>query len=71
MRRPTLVIDASVAVKWLLPEDGREEALRLQDLYQDEKIDLIAPSLLGVEVANVLWKRARRGDLTSAAALRC
>ena len=27
MRRPTLVVDASVAVKWILPEDGHEEAI--------------------------------------------
>lgn len=71
MERPASVVDASVAVKWLLPEDGREHALRLQDLYQEEKIDLIAPSLLAVEVANVLWKRARRGDLSPETALRC
>jgi predicted nucleic acid-binding protein len=71
MPRPTLVVDASVAVKWVLPEDGREEALRFQEQYQEEKIDLIAPPLLLAEVANVLWKRARRGDLTPHDARRC
>ena len=71
MPRPTLVVDASVAVKWILPEDGHEEAVLLQDQYQDEKIDLIAPTLLIAEVANVLWKRARRGELTAHDAQRC
>ena len=71
MSRPSLVVDASVAVKWILPEDGHEEAILLQDQYQDEKIDLIAPALLAAEVANVLWKRARRGDLTPDDAQRC
>ena len=71
MRRPTLVVDASVAVKWILPEDGHKEAIRIQDKYQDEKVDLISPYLVVAEVANVLWKRERRGDLTAVAAQRC
>ena len=71
MRRPTLVVDASVAVKWILPEEGQEEALRLQENYQDEEIDLVAPYLVIAEVANVLWKRERRGDLNASAARRC
>ena len=71
MLRPTLVVDASTAVKWLLPEVGREAALRIQELFQDEEIDLIAPYLLVAEIANVLWKRVRRGDLDGATARRC
>jgi predicted nucleic acid-binding protein len=71
MPRPTLVVDASVAIKWILPEDGHEEALRIQDKFQDEEVDLIAPYLVVAEVANVLWKRERRGDLTALAAQRC
>jgi predicted nucleic acid-binding protein len=71
MPRPTLVVDASVAVKWILPEEGHEKALRLQEEYQDERIDLIAPYLIVAEVANVLWKRERSGDLNAAAARRC
>jgi predicted nucleic acid-binding protein len=59
MRRPTLVVDASVAVKWILPEEGHKEAIRIQDKFQDEKVDLISPYLVVAEVANVLWKRAR------------
>lgn len=44
MDKGTLVMKASAAVKWILPEDGREEAPRLQETYQDDEIDLIAPS---------------------------
>ena len=46
-------------------------ALLLQEKYQDEQIDLIAPHLIIAEVANVLWKRVRRGDLIPRAAERC
>lgn len=54
----TIVVDASVALKWVLDEPGRVEA----DALLDE--DLAAPSLWLVEAANALWRLARRGDLT-------
>lgn len=50
------VVDASVAVKWVIMEDGREEARRFL-LTND---DLIAPEFLVVEVANVLRKKIAR-----------
>jgi len=56
-----LVIDASVAVKWLLPETHQAEARRiLTSSYTRSAPDLIWP-----EVGNVLWKQWRRGDLTA------
>jgi predicted nucleic acid-binding protein len=64
-------VDASVAVKWILPEPGSERALLLQERYADEDVDLVAPVLLVSEVGNVLWKRHRRGELTASEAQRC
>jgi predicted nucleic acid-binding protein len=55
----TLVVDASVAAKWVLPEAGSAEAAALRT--QDS--DLIAPSLVVAEIGNALWKSAMRGDL--------
>ncbi len=71
MNRPAYVVDASVAVKWVLPEEDQARAFRLQEMYQDEEIDLLAPYLLIAEVASVLWKRVRRGELPQPAAIRC
>ena len=71
MSVPTLVVDASVAVKWVLPEPESEPALRIQEEFQDEKLDLVAPHLLISEAGNVLWKRVRRGDLDARSAQRC
>lgn len=56
----TLVIDASVAVKWVVEEEGTREALELL-----RKAKLIAPDLLAAECANILWKKARRGELST------
>lgn len=59
----TLVLDASVAVKWAMPSVGEpltEESLRLFALYRDGKIDFVVPDVFWAEVGNVLWKGARR-----------
>jgi predicted nucleic acid-binding protein len=50
-----LIVDASVAVKWIVAEPLREEALDL--LGQN---DLVAPELLLAEVRNALVNRVRR-----------
>ncbi len=60
----TLVIDASIAVKWVVEEDGTPEALVLR-----QKAKLIAPELLVAECANILWKKVQRGELLKAEAL--
>jgi predicted nucleic acid-binding protein len=56
----TFVIDASIAVKWVVEEEGTAEALRL--LGQSR---LIAPELLVAECANILWKKVRRDELSN------
>ena len=64
MSDEALVIDASIAVKWLVEEDGTPQALALR-----RRARLIAPDLLTAECANILWKKARRGELTKEEAL--
>ena len=54
------VVDASVAVKWLLPEEHSATALRLVA----GPAELLAPELLWVETDAALRKRLRRGDLS-------
>lgn len=55
-----LVVDASVALKWALAEDGSAEATAL--IARDE---LLAPDLLLIECANVLTMRVRRRFMTA------
>ena len=57
-----LVVDASVAIKWLHDEDGSREAGAL--LTRGDH--LIAPDLIVPEVCNVTWKMVRRGMMTAA-----
>jgi predicted nucleic acid-binding protein len=56
------VVDASVAVKWLIAETFSDQAVRLLD----QKLTLVAPELLFAEAANALWVICRRGDITKA-----
>jgi predicted nucleic acid-binding protein len=53
-----MIVDASVAIKWLVPEDGSELANEL--LLQGE---LIAPDLVAAEISNAIWKKWGRGEL--------
>ena len=54
----TFVIDASVAIKWVIEEPGTKEALDLR------RHRLLAPDLLIPECANILWKKVRRKELS-------
>jgi predicted nucleic acid-binding protein len=56
-----IVVDASVAAKWLLPEAHSEDAARL--LRGDR--ELWAPDLIWAELGNVLWKKWRLGELSA------
>jgi predicted nucleic acid-binding protein len=60
----TLVIDASIALKWVVEEESTSAALALR-----QRAKLIAPELLVAECANVLWKKVRRDELSKEEAL--
>jgi predicted nucleic acid-binding protein len=60
----TLVVDASIVVKWVIEEEGTPQALALRG-----RAKLIAPELLVAECANILWKKVRRNELSNDEAL--
>jgi predicted nucleic acid-binding protein len=60
----TYVIDASIAVKWVVEEDGTANALVLRN-----RMKLIAPELLVAECANIFWKKVQRDELKQEEAL--
>ncbi len=55
------VVDASVVVKWFVPEIHSDAARRLLVLPHE----YVAPDLLFAETANTIWKKTRRGELTA------
>src|SRR5262245_14538280 len=58
------VVDASVGMKWFVPEIHADVAQRLQDPVHQ----LHVPTLFDVELANTTWKKLRRGELSLAEA---
>ena len=57
----TIVVDASVAVKWVIPEVLSDQAESLRG--QADR--LLAPDLLFPEAANALWKKLIRREITT------
>jgi len=60
-----LVVDASVAVKWLVDEIDHTSARAIL-VAGDE---LVAPEFVLAEVGNVLWKKLRRGEVSEPQAI--
>ncbi|MEW6123603.1 MAG: type II toxin-antitoxin system VapC family toxin [Pseudomonadota bacterium] len=56
----SLIVDASVAVKWFVDEEDTDRATLL--LERAERI--CAPRIILGEVANAIWKTVRRGDMS-------
>lgn len=66
-REETLVIDASVAVKWWLTDEehaAEARALLADSVRRDRR--LVGPPLFVAETTNALYQRFRRGDVNEA-----
>ena len=52
-------VDASVAVKWFVPEVHSEQAVKLLE----NNYELIVPDLIYSEFSNIIWKKHRIKEL--------
>jgi predicted nucleic acid-binding protein len=59
-----VVVDSSVAAKWILPESDSLEARRLISDSSTEDQRLIVLDLVLTEVANAIWKRHHQRTIT-------
>ncbi len=55
------VLDASVVLKWFVPEIHSDQARTLLSATHH----YLSPDLLFPEVGNAIWKKVRRGELTA------
>jgi predicted nucleic acid-binding protein len=55
-----IVVDASVAVKWFIPEAGEDDAAKLLGGNKQ----LMAPALIRLEVTGAIIRRYREGHLS-------
>ena len=61
------MVDASVGLKWCLPQDEEAyipQARELLDSFLAKRIDFLVPDLFWVEIGNALWKLIRRKKLS-------
>ena len=54
-----VVVDASVGIKWFIPEVHEHDALKLIE----RNVELLAPDLIYAEIGNILWKKWRQGEI--------
>ncbi len=59
-----LVIDASVLIKFYVPEILSDKAEELLTKVEQGDVMLLAPDLIYPEVGNILWKKQRIKELT-------
>ena len=59
----SVVVDASLAVKWLVEEDDSDKAHAVLQSGVAQDVTRIAPHLMPFEVANALHRRVLRGEL--------
>ena len=59
----SVVVDASLAVKWLVEEDDSDKAHAALQSWVAQDITRIALPLMPFEVANALHRRVLRGEL--------
>lgn len=64
----SVVVDAGVAIKWMIVEPYTAEARALRDDCVRRQISMIAPMLFGYETASILRRKVRDGQITDAAA---
>ncbi len=59
-----VVVDASLAIKWVLNEPDSDKALALLNQWNVNGVVMIAPSLLSFEASNAFYKNFLRGKIT-------
>ena len=59
-----VVVDASLAFKWLVREEYTDKALAILREWNKEEVTPVAPHLLPFEVSNALHKRVTRSELS-------
>jgi predicted nucleic acid-binding protein len=56
-----VVVDASLAAKWVLNEPYSPQATALLQEWIGAEVQILAPALLATELAHILYKRVVRG----------
>ena len=64
-----VVLDSSVAIKWVLPEPDTPKAVRLRNEFRIGLHEFLAPDIFPVEVSHALTRAERRGVIRPPASI--
>lgn len=54
MNPPRIIIDSSVAIKWYLPDEYDDQALKIKSDFTEGTIIIVVPMLFFYEISNIL-----------------
>jgi predicted nucleic acid-binding protein len=60
-----VVVDTSIVLKWVLDEPDSATSLALLTRWINDEIVIQAPALLTYDVANALFQRVRKGEISA------
>jgi len=69
MNNEVVVVDANIAIKWVLIETDSEIAKAMLAEWKTKKMVIYVPTLLTYEVTNILYREVRAGRITSQTAI--
>jgi predicted nucleic acid-binding protein len=61
--RNVVIVDASVALKWVMDEDDSDKAAALLSRWFVRETTVLAPVLLMYELTNAIYQHVRRGEI--------
>ena len=65
----TLVLDASVGIKWFFEEEESDKAALLMDAIEKKAIEVMVPEIFYPEFASTCWKKVKKKVATLAWAI--
>jgi predicted nucleic acid-binding protein len=65
MNNEVVVVDANIAIKWVLIETDSELARALLVEWKKKEMIVYVPTLLSYEVTNILYREVRAGRITT------
>ena len=69
MNNEVVVVDANIAIKWVLIETDSEIAKAILAEWKKKKMIIYVPTLLTYEVTNILYREVRARRITSQTAI--
>jgi predicted nucleic acid-binding protein len=62
--RDSVVVDASIALKWVIKESDSAKALALLAEWSNRETVMLAPALIAYEITNILYQNVRKNEIT-------